>query len=124
MHSLLQAELTGVLAGEKAQPGRTQNDSRTPLARAPIRPHAKAARKAPDPSPRCLMGWRHPPATWPTMPPLADEPEDPAGWSAWTGCPTGVPLQIAKRGEGRREPSRASGSRPQPHVSAEKGILS
>ena len=65
------------------------------------------------------MGWRNPPPTWPTMPPLAGEPEDGAGSSAWTGCPARGPLQIAKRGEGRREPSRPAGSCPQPHVSSD-----
>ena len=65
------------------------------------------------------MFWRNPPPTWPTFPPLADEPKDAAGPSAWIHRPAGAPAQIAKRSQGRREPSRASGSRPQPRVSSE-----
>jgi len=78
--------------------GQTDNDSRTPPARAPVQPQAKAVDKAPDPPPRCLMGWRNLPPTWPTLRPLVDEPKD---------------------AKARREPSRASGSRRQRSVSSE-----
>jgi hypothetical protein len=65
------------------------------------------------------MGWRNPPPTWLTLPPVVDESKDAAGPSAWIHRPAGAPAQIAKRSQGRREPSRASGSRPQPRVSSE-----
>ena len=49
------------------------------------------------------MGWRNPPATWPTMPPSTGKPNEGSALSASIRRRAGAPAQIAKRSQGRRE---------------------